>query len=1563
MSTKGIKNIISVFVVFLTSFQLAFAESLSRLPASIHHEHSLDLVFDKINDFGERLSGKDIELGCNGEQISEAGSWPANEDQNHDQLESFLFGGMNIISSPENSDTFFGHNLERFEKNACSMSMKTWTAQSSSSSSLSQQEGDECHFKRVSGFIDDLIAEALELESQEREPEVLSLENLDFKAFYDEAKRLNSYVRNYVQDRRVSVEDRQDLLINYLENVLMPMRDTIVLMRSYQNQKGNFEGGRFYQNLLLNFPQELLEQGAWDFEDRVTMGPNPSADPFYLRLHQRGHGSIGILFNEVEIISRDILTLMRAPTSDNYLQAVKWMTLQMMLSQVFVYDSILGEQRSTQIPRSCQMQVGEGFPSEVNFEFVDGRGEEFIDNILASHGLSYNGNNYEYIEYYLENMSKDPTEDGYSGLLPFEKYRNAQQGLSVRRGHLAPSFDDMTYFDRILDIRLPRAQQRYSSVRQGGRGQERRQYIYDDVELLDKIVSQPAEMTVYEIIDEHGNEIHIDPRRQNLSTYLVEVMQREGVLGIEEILSRDLEQKLKSTELSLDFPTLYGSAVWRNWGMMTLKEYLKEKIETDSFDRATTRAINRACQINMASPYGGPPGASPANFNIVGEICRSEDNGAPATAERLVNYLDKFSFDNPYLPAQRIDEARLETIYPLVTSMWEQLRDRSDFTEAKPSEYDFLMGQMRAHNPWARVRLGYLVAMDEMLAQRDGHELVRGITRRGSRVTQNSRCFYDNVDGLIDRLSSAAKDLGVDRPLNPGHGTSLLSRREKESVWRNYLDETNEANSQLFTVRASNGEDYYTLFENLSFVTLLTENQVEDYLSHNNIRLNRADRETLDEVLDSSLARQGADYLEIYKSKGDLDRQVEIFERVAREHGVSSEFSAKLNFLTLNDELKRPLFSSMIKDAARERRSDIVNNLHEFCSYQTDDFESFRAMFYMTTKAHNNLNQMAGLSSVPESVMKRLEGGFMGMSPGETKNMMMALGVMALAIGAIVIGATCSGLTGGLCAPLSVAMIGAGVGAFALQIKLVQSELELKNRADDSERRVQMMEDLGFAELGSSDNVSRTWLWTALEATIVIPLIGIVTRSVSLGTRLSVVSAKSIAQRSGKVAFQRNAQRAVQEAEVGLARYVLGFDSLSGTFREGYRASARTSSERLSQHLSNAGVPREKISSTLNQFDNISSLYQRGQLTTRQFMTKVGEILSPVQRSFRGVRHMLAKDFQSVAVRESVRTIDQRTAKVVAEYFGNNPHHLQRLLNSYGGKRLDKAIQTQQRLQSQQGSGVPVLGPIRRWIVNKRTEQLATNAPKLRRLKSELAQVQRSGQSLERFILNNLDDFTDIFLHIPMRKRELPYLVFWLGAPHLGIKRVPIMAEIADGIIVKKFFTARARLVHESLKSQARQTLGLPTLVNSESTYAVIKAFDQSISQSSDRLSANQLRQMSQKYAQFQDDAFVHLRQTVAKSKNTQLSLPNGQSLGQLDDQSLRRLLFSPSNASERAIAEAIWEATPAEQILNSQNLNQIAHKAALELSNYRNADEFDRFLGALKLLTLKRNPAVVDFF
>jgi len=1571
MRREVFKQIFTSFLIYLISVQMVLAKAPSRAPAAYGYDIELEELFKEIESFRVEIKGKDLESDCNTDSADAVES-AVNED-----AVSTPAIDPNTYLASDNTEAQFNNMMSKLKTNACGQYIYTFDPETPA------EEMEECKPKHQDGIFDKLISQTMDDEENEKDPEVFKVMDPTVRRLHKKAEFLMAEVRKYLGDDDFDEEKRKSLLIEYLAGVALPMRDLIIVKRAYMPNE--YDGAHYYNSLLPEIPTRIFPEDDLEIRDKIQLGKDPSSDPFFIEIDDQAWGRSQLRYNETQILSRDILTLTKAPVKRNYIRALKWMTLHMMLNQIYVYEAMLGHDRPVNIPRSCQNHFNADLPESFKFKFMEGQGVSYMDNILQSQGLTIDDNG-QYFEYYMNNVDLDPTKNGYSGLMPFQEYKNAQQGLKKTSGPLAPSVDDVTHFDRVLGLKLPEANKVFKGTKKVGpaRGKKKTMSVtYKGAELWDKIIRTPQEGKVYEIKIDEENKTMIDPKRQNLSLYLAELIQRKNAVHFEDVISDSVREKLSNSRLKIEFPALYGSAVWRTWGLKKLQAVLETNLESNSSEllnimkykcRATGRYRNSLCSTD--------PAKSIAN---------------------LSDFLSEFTQPGKYTPVRRLKESGLEKNYPMLTSIWNDLRDKTDLLpDAKPVELDFLVDQMKAHNPWARVRLSYVMAVDELEHWKDGHEPTYSHhSRRGRVMDNNSVCYFNNMNSRLSKLKEAASKLGIDRGIVPSHATNVLNSDEKEYLWKDILDTTNEGNSRLFTVVAPDGKEYYSHLENLSYQTILTRNSVEDTVSKLPVRLNPEDEKSIEEVLKSPMAEHGEFFLKLYKERGNPEKQQKMFQKFSEDNGIDNEFLVKLNFLSLDNDLKRPIYHSMIRQAAYKRKMAIQESLNEFCDLEPTNHARFKALFYSTTKAQSKLNQMAGLPGVPEKILDYMNS----MSPEEWTDLKLGLGAGLLGVGAILIGSACAGITGGLCAPLSVVMIGAGLKALDMQMELVGRELDRKLEADDLERQVQTMEGLGFTDKGSASQVSRSWFWTAFEVVSLIPMIGVVSRSASVGTKLAVVSGKSLIQRTGKVAFKQAAKRVMQEADVKLARYVLGFDSLASDFglRTAARAGGKPAADAaadLTARLAKAGVPKEEVAKTMSKYKKVMFLFSKGKLSTDGMISAVGKLLSPFRVALRGTRNALAREVGRVTVTESVQTIDNQAAKVISSYFGHNPKAFHKVYKSrlmkgmLGGDRLTKATKAWDKVkdvtwfvgkwpvlpknptvlnrvaQAFKAAGYVGHGLVRTpykfwtWIKKLRVEHLAKHADKIKALEKELAILAKNGGDLEKFILNNMDDLTDIFMKAPMRWRELPYIILWQGAPHIGgVGQVPMLHHFADGMILRKFFTARGRLVYESLKAEARTTLGLSKYVAAETTMGAFKSFQESVANAAEQMTEEASEKFIKQYDEMERSIVKKLYQQVTqRADDGTFRFAHGSQVMEMTEESFRRYIFNPRNIKEEALGHAIWESSPVDDLLDMRSLGDVAYRAVKELADYKNVDEFQKFVNALKVLAIQRDPGVVEF-
>jgi hypothetical protein len=1504
-SSKFLKKTFSVFMIFICSFQMAFADTIMRLPASFFEDEILESLTTEMKEFGIALKGKDITPECADGQANTIQEQIAGEDVD--------------------TESFFDR-LEDLEQNSCGH--LSYKFQSTEEISAPVAPCSPIHEK---GLLDEIIEKITKLEEDKKEVKRSVFSSL--KPKYKQAIVLKNSLERAIINENIDEEERRKLVVLYLNSVVMNMRDMVVIQQAYFP---NSRSEKIYTDLLPELPDYLFS--SEDDKDLLRMGNDPSANPFYLEINESVFGNTTLSFKPALVIRRDLVTLMKAPTLKNYLKALKLLTLQMMISQRATYKAILEEDTNISIPRACQTASNGNFPSEVKLNFEEGEGDNYVTNILASNGLIPSSENYLFQEYYLENIDKDPTVDGYSGLIAFQEIKNAMEGLKKNNQlGLTVSLDDVTHFDRVKNLKMSEVMEVFQYEQKNRR--DKREGTHEMAEIMEKILAVPTGMESYEYAD-GGDTVVLNPSFSNLSIYLAELMVRKKVEHFSELISDRLYDKLKSNKSIIKMPSLYGASIWRQYALKEMAKITNENKNVKKSSRIY-RYFHHACSkitaINTDAATKKFCGSDKRNSHII------------ASAAEFLN--DFNNIEESFVPTERLEESGYVSIYPTIALIWHRLVRAGFIESASQSEYDFLTVQMEELNPWARVRLGYLVAMDELEHVKNGHQPTYKNTRRGRKQSKPTQCFYKNVNSMITHLEEAGEVLKLDRPLSPSYADAILSKNEKNVLWQTIVDENNEGSVQLFSTKAK-GKSFYEYSEAISKSTLLSREQVENLADKLPYGITGETYDQIDEVLDSENGQFNQFYLDLYKTKGDIDSHIEYFTDHAFEYGLDDKYSAKAGFLMLDTLMKKPVYKSIMQEAASQRENDVENAMEKLCQLKDDEHEEFKAIFYATSKAQNQLNEMGGLPAVPENVLNKINK----MSKEEWTDVKLGLGAGLLGAAAVMVGALCTAASGGICAPLGVAMMAAGASAMGMQVTLVGRELNRKRHADGYSSDISQMEELGFANSGSAYEVSRTWFWTSFELISIIPIVGVVTKSIKGGSKIAYASSRTFMRKAGQGNL-KEARRAAGEAgqaayveeEVMLAKYVLGFKKLSDN---------------------------PAIVSVQSKVKKIRQLFSKGHITSDEMAKRIGKVYdnAKAMADLAGDTAHVSK----VIVKESVEEINAKTVETVTKYFNNSPESMNRLLRSYTkriglhGDRLSWARRQNQLAQN----GDKMWGT--NWFYKLRYETLAKNGVKMRKMIDELELISRRGDNFDEFVLRNIDDLTDIFMKIPLRKRELPYLILLQGGPHMGGplmgKRLPMLGDLADGIMVKKIFTARSRLVTETLKREARELVKLPNFVAAEGSLRAVKVFSNNIeelitasSKEKAKSLKTELKTLEEKLAEKAlRHAQNHLKDSwkIKKLWSFIFLRHKGASLKEISKQDIdvvRRIIFNPANDNERALGEVLWSAVDPEDMFDIPQIGEFAYKAAKELSNYKNVSEFDRYLNALRILVIQKNPGKVE--
>jgi hypothetical protein len=100
---------------------------------------------------------------------------------------------------------------------------------------------------------------------------------------------------------------------------------------------------------------------------------------------------------------------------------------------------------------------------------------------------------------------------------------------------------------------------------------------------------------------------------------------------------------------------------------------------------------------------------------------------------------------------------------------------------------------------------------------------------------------------------------------------------------------------------------------------------------------------------------------------------------------------------------------------------------------------------------------------------------------------------------------------------------------------------------------------------------------------------------------------------------------------------------------------------------------------------------------------------------------------------------------------------------------------------------------------------------------------------------------------------------------------------------------------------------------------------------------------------------------TIEEKMTQRLYQKYAESGQKMEYKAFKAMVTNPGNLKDRAVSEAIWEAVPADELLGMKEVGTFAHKAVQELANYNDVDSFQRYINALRILVINRDPAVLE--
>lgn len=1373
-------------------------------------------------------------------------------------------------------------------------------------------------------------------------------------SFFQRAKQMKIKVENLINSGDLSYEENQSLLLSYNDSLIKGLYDIKVILRPFINTQAiNID------SLLPKLTTDVIEEQT-ELYTALTQGE--VKDKIFFDVDIDGD-KVTLSLNKFLNSRRDIVTINESPSAKNYLRSLRILTIQMMASQIKNYDVMIGSTKNDiVIPRSCRSDANGSWPHLLNLKIDESAASSYLETLVKNIGLSYDETSLEQMSV-REASDINPIAETIVASTSVENFLRAAKGKDAKdfyRRDLKAGFDETAAYQQFIDMKMGEVMQLYRKKvyysKAGQRGRSSKEVTTKDYSLIGDIVGNVSESKTIEVdIFEDGHKYTetIYPAAINASPYIASKLAAARTEKLEDIISDSLKNELKNNVIKVQFPSLYSQEAFRNWGLNYLHEKVQDVQDEELFkvgSRHNTMMVGY-CHRNNA------------------DVCRGVSRNTNIL-KQVASYIDSLKIDGKFLPVSRLDQDTIKKSYAVLYRIYGYLRDHAQvMPDMVTNEYDYLLGQMAALNPLAKVRLGYLLAKEELTNIKNGQVKTYKKTARGMRVDYSYTCFNNSMTSFLEHLEEAAKVLKVDRRISPEFLTNALSKDEYVHLWNNIFDTFNQESTQVLTADLKSGKKAYEAIEKLSTKVTVDRNQIDkasaDVMEG---RLLGITEEKIDDRLSQEDVEKIAFYKEIMAAKSHKER-AEIFESRPMSIDIFDDYELVHNFMQLNTDLKTPVYMEILKRSALKRQRETYRKLNNFCDIAEDDIDSLKENFYATVKIQDQLNQLIGIPAVPKELLDRM-GDW---SSDEKWAMFNGVFGFLLGMGAVLAAGSCTVLTGGLC---GLAIAGAGTIGFGMQANAIRLETKVKFRADRSEEYVGEMADLGYTDSNATENVARGWMAVAFEVIGTISMISILTRSLSVGSKIFKESLKSIIMNRSKLGIKevlkqsgKDASVIVNESEVEFAKLVLGLKKYRDVFKN---LLSSQSADDIASHLKNLDLGDEFVESTLKKIDIIEGNYRAGKLSANGYKAALKDVVKSVEAAITKSHGGIYRYTSDVVVNLNYKNVDDALGATVSKLFNGSPLELRHYMSSYV-KKLNKSMFRNSSKAARARLRVMKANQGRywkgtNWIVrawNENTYNLAKNRQHFLRIYDELQRLPEA--ELAEYISKNADTLTEIFVKIPLRKRDFPYMLIQ-GAPHTGGffgRRVPFFSAIGEGVLVRKIFTARARLISEVARRSARETLGMKRVLMAETVGDLFKGLDVSVTEGLERMSKAEAREAQQMLENVKstivDGVFERLdkdRAVVKFLTKHEVELASKENAELLKLQ-IQKLLYSPNGEIEHAFARYLWASVDAQSLFKAPEFSELAYKVMRDTMQKDSIGSLQRYLNALKILQIRDNGAL----
>ncbi len=987
---------------------------------------------------------------------------------------------------------------------------------------------------------------------------------------YDWAQELAVRAQERINDASLSPRERFAILRGLLSDVILPLRASTAVSGS---DAPEFADRQFFEKLIPKLPAEMFEGDDGLARERALpmlealglRAPEGSAD--IAACEAEGGEALALEMDPQFWLMKDAADAGKAPTKENYARALKLTTLAMMLAQIEHHQQLTGNSSPIPIPEACRSRLDGDLPAQVEIRPVDPSAlEDRFDALIEANGMSHLSPEYE--EAFANDDIGDPKSKGFLGYSPFEKLHAAEIGLGTRKTPIPvrePALDDRDSYETVLELKAPALVQRLqkiipveasSSIPYPRYPTSRGAYIpaqpseADRKRHEEKVAAESEKL--FALLQQEDDVRTLGP----VPKAFIERLDQANAVDWREVVPSAVRKRLENEKVTLPFPPAHSPPAYRSWAVRELGGFLEQtvprirEIEAKRPQDRTEAERRLLMQALQACTAGGEFTARP------GPRCLQDPRNRHQASEFLADALGRIregklthrtsgDLDGPLA---KDEIAVLERSLP---DIWKTFSN--EISGARTSEWQ-LLGSQIGTNPYAGVRLEALIQKHEAETAKDRQKTA-----------------------LLD---ASLKELGLDQPVTPFLANRVLSKNEKKRLWEKIRNDHDSANLNLFNQRGwaehpDSGTRYYEQLQRLAATRTLDRTGAASAASacHLDRRVGsqKPYSEELTEILKSPDAQQGQHLKKIYDARGNPAEQDRLFDEYAREFELDADQAggeARRALLSLEGDLKRPLYKRLIQRAANQRRAELLTAMAELCALSPDDHEKFKQLVLSTVKAQDQLNEQLGLQAMPENVRKEVDR----MSDKDWKELKLSGLALGLFIGASVL-LTFS--TGGAAAPAIAAGAAAISGAMAVGSVVVGSVVipkmwldELPN-AQERERYVKTFEELRLTNRESVERLEgeigtiKNWGIAAnvLFAAPMIKPIAQFGQSSSRGVALLAKASRAGAGSAERMSLRQAAAQAQQDAEAITAEYLFGYRKLSRELLSPKALSSRVWSE------------------------------------------------------------------------------------------------------------------------------------------------------------------------------------------------------------------------------------------------------------------------------------------------------------------------------------------------------------------------------------------------------------------